>query len=348
MRPLRGPDRARGLPALVVLPVGQEGLVKRGGIAVLGVLNAKEMAGIAHRFDRIQRDLIRAGGADLGLHVALDLLQHLAIHDELFGAGDQPALQPSGGVIHHVGARLHRGPKRIGGFPHRLPVRHIGGTDAGGPQRQAIEAGKLPGHLGRAHVFRRAKGGRARFHVHVGCECADRDRAAGADDLRQHHGAKRLCQRLRHGAGHGDRGHGARQGEGGHHQPLPAPRQPHPAVHHRKIVFQGRGRIDVGVHMRGGVEFIMGQTTRDAHHFHHILDPLAAQRIGVHDLVGQRQLVIKHVKVPHRGMYIHRFDGIAARKVDAVEILRQLQQVAAHLAGAGDLLANRHIPVVGR
>ena len=37
------------LPAFVVFPVTQEGLVERSRIAVLRVLNAKEVAVIAHR-----------------------------------------------------------------------------------------------------------------------------------------------------------------------------------------------------------------------------------------------------------------------------------------------------------
>ncbi len=60
---------------------------------------------------------ILAGVADPGLHVALKLLEHLAIHDELLGARDQPALEPAGRVIDHVGARLHRRPERCARSP---------------------------------------------------------------------------------------------------------------------------------------------------------------------------------------------------------------------------------------
>ncbi len=131
---------------------------------------------------RIASSAISSGpvAPDRGFDIALDLLEDLAIHDEFLGARDQPALQPAGGVIDHVGARLHRRPERVRGLPHRLPVRHVGRADAGGPQRQVVEPRHLPGHLRRAHVFGRAEGGRAGFHVDVRGEGADRAGASRA------------------------------------------------------------------------------------------------------------------------------------------------------------------------
>jgi hypothetical protein len=70
----------------------------------------------------------------------------------------------------------------------------------------------------------------------------------------------------------------------------------------------------------------MRQTAGDADHLHHVFDPLGAQRIGVADLVGQGQLFIKAVQVADAGVHVHRLHRIAARDVDAVEILRQLHE----------------------
>ena len=114
------------------------------------------------------------------------------------------------------------------------------------------------------------------------------------------------------------------------------------------VVFQRRGRVDVGIHPRRRLEFLVAEAAGDAHHFHHVLDPLGAQRIGVHHLVGQGELVEQHVEMTDAGMEVHRLDRVAAGKMDAVEILRQLQQVGALLAGAGHLAADLHVPVVGR
>ena len=60
----------------------------------------------------------------------------------------------------------------------------------------------------------------------------------------------------------------------------------------------------------------------------------------MHGLVGQRQLVIDNVEVADRGVDIHRLHGVSASKVDAVEILRQLQQIGAHFAVARHFGAN--------
>ena len=76
--------------------------------------------------------------------------------------------------------------------------------------------------------------------------------------------------------------------------------------------------------MRLGFEFVLGLTSRDADHLHHIFDAFLAKTIGVHGFVGQRQLVIQHVQVSDRGVDVLRFNRIPARKMDAVKILRQL------------------------
>ena len=66
MRTLSRPNTSGNLPAFVVFPIAQEGLIERRGIAVLGVLNAEEVAIISDRTNCVQRYLIRAGGYKLG------------------------------------------------------------------------------------------------------------------------------------------------------------------------------------------------------------------------------------------------------------------------------------------
>ena len=92
----------------------------------------------------------------------------------------------------------------------------------------------------------------------------------------------------------------------------------------------------------------MAETARDAHHLHHILNSLFSKTIGVHHLVGNRQLVIKHIQMAHRGMHIHGFHRITTREVNTVKILRELQKILTHLARARHLFTQRHVPIVGR
>ena len=108
---------------------------------------------------------------------------------------------------------------------------------------------------------------------------------------------------------------------------LPAAREPHGAVEHRQVVLERRGRVDVGVHARRRVELLMGESARDAGHFHHVLDPLGAERVGVHGLVGQGELVVEAVEMAHRGVDVHRLHRIAAGHVDAVEVLGELEKI---------------------
>ena len=95
------------------------------------------------------------------------------------------------------------------------------------------------------------------------------------------------------------------------------------------------------------LEGLLVHPARDLHHLHHILDPLLSERVGVHDLVGERELVIEHVEVADTCVDVHWFDRVAAREVDAVEVLGELQEPLALLAGAGGL-ACFHVPVVRR
>ena len=72
----------------------------------------------------------------------------------------------------------------------------------------------------------------------------------------------------------------------------------------------------------------MGEPARDAHHFHHVLDPLLAEAIGVGGLIRQCQLVIKGIEMADRGVHILRFNRVAANAMDAVEMLAQLAVLA--------------------
>jgi hypothetical protein len=58
----------------------------------------------------------------------------------------------------------------------------------------------------------------------------------------------------------------------------------------------------------------------DAHHLHHVLDPLGAEAVGVHDLVGERQLVEEARRDAARGVHVDRLHRIAAGEMDAVEV----------------------------
>ena len=129
-------------------------------------------------------------------------------------------------------------------------------------------------------------------------------------------------------SGQRDRRHRASQRERRDDGRLAAPRQAHHAVDHRPVMLERRGRIDVGVHARRGVKFVVGEPAGNAHHFHHVFDALGAKRIGMDHLVGQHQLVIQAVEMADRGMDVHRLDRIAAGKMHAVEILGQLDEIA--------------------
>ena len=77
------------------------------------------------------------------------------------------------------------------------------------------------------------------------------------------------------------------------------------------------------------------QAAGDPHHLHRILHALLPERVGVHDFVGQRQLVVDGVEMADGGVDVDRLDRIAAGEMDAVEILRELHEVAKALAVAG-------------
>ena len=73
---------------------------------------------------------------------------------------------------------------------------------------------------------------------------------------------------------------------------------------------------------------VAAEAAGDAGHLDHVLDPLGAEAVGVHDLVGQRQLLEEAVEVADRGVDVDRLDRIAAGDVDAVEVLGELDEVA--------------------
>ena len=146
-------------------------------------------------------------------------------------------------------------------------------------------------------------------------------------------------QAKRHRPRHRHRRHRARQRERRHHHRLPPPRQPHRPVQHRIVMLQRADRVDVGVHARLRAELVLAQPAGDAGHLHHVLDPLGPQRIGVHDLVGQCQLLVQAIEVPDRGVDVDRLDWVAPCHMDAVEILRQLHEFLERLEVARPLAA---------
>ena len=82
------------------------------------------------------------------------------------------------------------------------------------------------------------------------------------------------------------------------------------------------------VKSRGALSNSAWQARGDAGHLDHVLDALGAEAVGVHHLVGQRQLLVEAVEVADRGVDVDRLDRVAAGEVDAVEVLRQPDEVA--------------------
>ena len=201
-------------------------------------------------------------------------------------------------MVDEVDPGLHRRPERVHALPHRLAVRGVRGAGVRGAQRQAVEARHLAGHLRGAHVFGRAEGGRAGLHVDVGGEGAD-------------HAGRRP----------GGSPAGARS--------PPAPRRSTattaPAIvtgamapaSVKGVTITGWPRrakriapSSIGQSCLSGEEELMlvkrrgwlsnsscAEAAGDARHLDHVLDPLGAEAVGVHDLVGQRQLLVEAVEV---------------------------------------------------
>ena len=76
----------------------------------------------------------------------------------------------------------------------------------------------------------------------------------------------------------------------------------------------------------------MAEAASDAHHLHHIFHPLLAQRIGMDNFIGQCEHIVETIEVAGRGVQIARLHRITTGKMDAVEILRQLQKITKALA----------------
>ena len=205
----------------------------------------------------------------------------------------------------------------------------------------------LAGHLCCPHVLGCAEGRRAGLHIHVTGKRSVDHRQPRRDHLQQRDTRERFGRLLHDRARQRHRCHGARQRERRDDGRLTLARKPHSAVEHWRIVFQRRTRIDVRVHPWLGGELLMGQPARDPHHLHDVFDALFAQRIGVDDFVRERQFVVEAVEMPDRSVDIDGLDRITARHMDAVEVLRQLDQVLKCRARA-DLAANVQIGIVRR
>ena len=98
-------------------------------------------------------------------------------------------------------------------------------------------------------------------------------------------------------------------------------------VQHGPVMLQRRGRVDVGEHVRACLELLVGHAAGYAHHLHHVLDPLRAERIGVDHLVGEREHVVMRVEMPNRGVDVDWLDRIAAVEMYAVVGLGKAKKV---------------------
>jgi hypothetical protein len=102
------------------------------------------------------------------------------------------------------------------------------------------------------------------------------------------------------------------------------------------------------VYIRGvRVEFLVREPARDPDHLHHVLDPLGAEAVGMGHLVGQRELLVEAIEVPDARVDVDRLHRVAAREMDAVEVLRELDELLVGLEIPRPL-APVEVPGVGR
>ena len=90
------------------------------------------------------------------------------------------------------------------------------------------------------------------------------------------------------------------------------------------------------VNTEGSAEEPLGvDAAGDPRHLDAIEQPGAAGRGGEQHLVGEQNLVQADAEMPHRGMNVERIGRPAAGGVDAVEVLRQADEVGIVREGAG-------------
>ena len=173
------------------------------------------------------------GGEKLHHH-----LHQVAVEDEFLEGGDQAAFQPAGPMHDEIAAAHGDAPQREHDFIGRLGIDGVGGAGVGGAVGQAVAARQLAADDARLHVFGRAEGRRARFHVDVGGEAAIDDGRALAHELGQGEAGQRLGVLLDQRAGDSHRRHGAGQREGRDADDLIARRHLDDALQHRRVELQ--------------------------------------------------------------------------------------------------------------
>ena len=176
-------------------------------------------------------------------------------------------------------------------------------------------------------MFRRAKGRRAGFHIDIRSEGAIADGRAGACQLCQGDGGKRLGMAQGHRRLDGDRGHRAHQREGRHNRHLAVAGEINQPLCHRDVDLARRVGVDDGVAVAFGFEFGIAQPAKIAQHFeafHHLRRAAAENE---RQLVGLGQLRFHGEIVPDIHRHILR---LCQRRhhLKHIEMLRQLDQLA--------------------
>ena len=156
---------------------------------------AEEVAAGRHALDGLEAELVLV---DHDRPQELDHeLQHLDVEDELFEGRGEAALLPAGGVVNEVAVPQDRAPQRHLGLVRALGVGGVGCARVRGAIRQPVAARELSARDVGLGVLRRAEGGSARAHVHIGGERAVHDRRTGAHHLREHDAEQRFGVLLR-------------------------------------------------------------------------------------------------------------------------------------------------------
>ncbi len=189
--------------------------------------------------NQIKRQGLVAAVVQAGRTIALNLLQHLAIHQELFAACRHASLDPACGVIDDRRAGSHGRPQHRRTFPHGLTIRHRRAAGIRGAQWQAVVPGHLSGDLCCSQAFGRGKEHRTRLHVGGRGKAAKRHRAARTCVLQQRNGRQRLGQRKRNRPGRCRWRRNPCSGKWRDKYRLPRPRKAQGRLKHRAVMLQG-------------------------------------------------------------------------------------------------------------
>ena len=128
------------------------------------------------------------------------------VEDEFLVAHREAAFEPAGRVQHEIHAAKAGWQQGVGGFRCRLRVRDLGAAEpAAGAERHAQTSRECGHHVEHQRGLGGAEGGRARLHRHARGKAAHHYGRARVHQLHEGHAGQRFCERLRGGAGHGDR-----------------------------------------------------------------------------------------------------------------------------------------------